>query len=88
MGSDWSIYGFVFVMAAILMVRLDRLGKQLEAIGVSIRADFARTEEERSEIINDWKEGKKQATRDAWLFWIFWSVVGAVGLIWTVVAHK
>ena len=60
-------------MAAILMVRLDSLGKELAAMGGSIRADLARTEEERSEIISNWKEGKKQATRDAWQFWIFWA---------------
>ena len=61
MGSDWAIYVFVFLIAALVMARLDRLGKQLEAVCVSIRADVARTEDDRTEILNDWKEDKKEA---------------------------
>ena len=34
----------------IVLHRLDRLGKQIEAVGVLIRAEVARTEDERSEI--------------------------------------
>ena len=44
MGGDWGIYIFGFLMTAIVMIRLNRLGKQIEAVDVSIRADIARTE--------------------------------------------
>jgi hypothetical protein len=43
MGHDWGVYIFVFIMAAIVMARLDRLGRQLEAVSVAIRADVALT---------------------------------------------
>ena len=48
MGNDRVIYIFVFVIAAVVLARLDRLGKQLEAVCAEIRADVARTEEGRS----------------------------------------
>ena len=53
--------GIIIVVASVLMLRLDRLGKQLEAVSAMIRADLARTEEQRSEILQEWKETKKQA---------------------------
>jgi hexokinase len=55
--------GIISGVASVLMFRLDRLGKQLEAMGAMIRADLARTEEERSEILQEWKETKKQAAK-------------------------
>jgi hypothetical protein len=88
MGNDWGVYIFVFVMAAIVMARLDRLGKQLEAVGVSIRADLARTEDERDEIIGDWKQAKKDAAKDQRMFWFFWGVVAAAALFaWAFIKH-
>jgi hypothetical protein len=71
MGNDWSGYIFVFAMAAIVMVRLDRLGRQIEAVSADIRADVARTEEEREEILGEWKQAQKDAAKDARQFWIF-----------------
>jgi hypothetical protein len=43
MGNDWTIYIFVFAIATVLLARMDRLGKQLEAVSAMIRADLART---------------------------------------------
>ena len=40
-----------------------------------VRADLARTEEERSEVLQEWKETKKQAAKDERQFWLFWFVV-------------
>ncbi len=45
--GDWGLYGFVLVMTAIVMLRLERLGKQIEAVSVRLRMNVARTEEER-----------------------------------------
>ena len=42
MGNDRVIYIFVFVIAAVVLARLDRLGKQLEAVCAEIRADNLR----------------------------------------------
>jgi hypothetical protein len=87
MGNDWSVYIFVFAMAAIVLARLDRLGKQLEAVSTSIRADVARTKEDRQEILDDWKQSRKEAAKDARQFWIFWGIVGVAALIWAAVKH-
>jgi hypothetical protein len=73
--------GIIIGVASMLMLRLDRLGKQLEAVSAMIRADLARTEEERSEVLQEWKETKKQAAKDERQFWLFWFVViAALGL--------
>jgi len=85
MGNDWGIYIFVFVIGMIVMARLDRLGRQLEAVCVSIRADVARTEDERDEILSEWKQAKKDARRTSWQFWIFWGIVAGAGLVWAII---
>lgn len=73
--------GIIIVVASVLMLRFDRLGKQLEAVSAMIRADLARTEEQRSEILQEWKKTKKQAAKDERQFWFFWGVVvAALGL--------
>jgi hypothetical protein len=87
MSNDWSVYIFVFVIAGIVLLRLDRLGKQIEAVCVTIRIDVARTEDERDEILSEWKQSKKDAAKEAWQFWIFWGVVGAAALVWAAVKH-
>jgi hypothetical protein len=88
MGNDWAVYVFVFVMAAVVMARLDRLGNQLEAVCVSIRADVARTKEDRDEILSEWKETQKAAAKDKRQFWIFWGVVAAAAVIWALITHR
>ena len=51
------------------------------AVSAMVRADLARTEEERSEVLQEWKETKKQAAKDERQFWLFWFVViAALGL--------
>jgi hypothetical protein len=63
MGSDWALYVFVFVIAAIVLARLGRLGKQLEAVCALIRADVASNEDDRNEIMDDWKQAKIRPRR-------------------------
>ena len=87
MGNDWSGYIFVFAMAAIVIARLDRLGRQIEAVSADIRADVARTREEREEILSEWKEAQKDAAKDARQFWIFWGIGGHEDLSFTGSCH-
>ncbi|WP_354097150.1 hypothetical protein [Bradyrhizobium sp. S3.2.12] len=70
-----------------IMVRLDRLGKQLEAVSATIRSDLARTEDERDEVLREWREDQQQASKDARQFWAFWGIVGAAALGWYVFTH-
>jgi hypothetical protein len=85
MGNDWPIYIFVFAIAAVLLARMDRLGKQLEAVSAMIRADLARTEDDRSEIMSNWKQSQKDQAKEARQFWILWGVVGVAALIWSAI---
>jgi len=89
MGSDFGIYLLVFVLAAIVISRVDRLGKQLEAVGVSIRADLARTDDDRTEILAEWKQAKEDEAKDRRQFWIFWSLVAVAALFaWAFINHR
>jgi hypothetical protein len=83
MGNDWLGYIFVFAAVAFVMMRLDLLGKQFEAVGARIRADVARTEEDRQEILDEWKQTQKEAAKDARHFWIFWFIVAFAAGMWT-----
>lgn len=85
--EHWMIFVVVGVLAAMIMARLNRLGKQLEAVSALIRSDLARSEDERDEIIAEWKDNKQQAAKDARQFWLFWAIVGAAALGWYVFAH-
>jgi hypothetical protein len=84
--EDWTIITII-VVAALIMARLDRLGKQLEAVCRVIRSDVARTPEERDDIRREWKENQQEAAKAARQFWTFWSIVGAGGLGWYVFTH-
>jgi len=86
--DHWIIFTIVFATAAMTLVRLDRLGKQLEAVSADIRSKLVRTEDERDEILREWKENQRQAAKDARQFWIFWSVAAAAALGWYVFSHR
>ncbi len=85
--EHWVISTFIFVMAMLIVARLDRLGKQLEAVSALIRSDVARTPEERDDIMREWRENKKQEAKAARQFWTFWSIVGAAALGWYAFTH-
>lgn len=74
-------------MAILIMARLERLGKQIEAVSAMIRSDVARTPEERDGIMREWKENQQQAAKEARQLWTFWGIVGAAVLGWYVFAH-
>jgi hypothetical protein len=77
MGNDWYAFILFFVVAAILM-RLERLWKQIEAVTDLIRADLARTDGDRQELIDSWRKKKDDAAKEGRQFWIFCIVVAAV----------
>lgn len=77
------IFVVVGVLTAMIMARLDRLGKQMEAVSALIRSDLARTE-----IIGEWKGNKAQAAKDARQFWTFWGIVGAAALCCYLFSHR
>lgn len=87
MSNYWWFY-FLSFGVGIVVHRLNRLGKQLEAVGAQIRADLAQTDDERREIIVQWQETQKQVAKDARNFWIFWGGIGAAALIWSGLTHK
>ena len=66
--GPWFIFMAV-VMYAILMTRLDRLGKQIESTSALIRYDIAPTEERRDDILKQWKQMQRQAKTDTRRFW-------------------
>jgi hypothetical protein len=85
--GPWFIFMAV-VMYAILMTRLDRLGKQIESTSALIRYDIAPTEERRDDILKQWKQMQQQANTDARRFWIFSACAGAAALILYALMHK
>jgi hypothetical protein len=85
--GPWFIFMAV-VMYAILMARLDRLEKQIEAIGALIRYDIAPTEERRDDILKQWKQMQQKANTDGRRFWIFSACAGAAALILYALMHK
>jgi hypothetical protein len=85
--EQWTFIFIIFVGVMLIMARLDRLGRQLEAVSALIRSDVARTQEERDEVMRDWKENKQQEAKDVRQFWTFWSIVGAGVLGWYVFTH-
>jgi hypothetical protein len=84
--EDWTIIT-IMVAGALIMVRLDRLGKQLEAVSTLIRSDVARTPEEREDVMRERRENKQQEAKAARQFWVFWSIVGAAVLGWYFFTH-
>jgi hypothetical protein len=80
--SEWSIYVLVFGSVALVMMRLDRLGKQLEAVSSEIREELATDADRKGEILREWKESQKEAAKEQRQFWIFWGIVVALALSW------
>jgi hypothetical protein len=85
--APWFIF-IAVAMYAILMTRLDRLGKQIESIGALIRYDIAPTEERRDDILKQWKQLQEQTNKDVRRFWAFSACAGAAGLVFYAVMYK
>jgi hypothetical protein len=58
-------------------------------MGVLIRADLARTEEDRNDIIAGWRRVQDETPKERRQFWIFWAVMfGLGGIIWAFIKHS
>lgn len=85
MDKNWTIYLLIAIAGGVILVmaRLDRLGKQLEAVSASIKYDLEPDPDRKKEIFREWKESEKQQAKDARVFWISWAVIGgAVAMGW------
>jgi hypothetical protein len=81
--ENWMIIaGFLF-----LVFRLERLGKQLEAVSVQIREELVPDRERAEEIIREWKEDQKQARKETRQTFIVWGVIAAAFLAWKFLAQ-
>lgn len=78
------IFGLLFVLW-----RLDRLGKQLEAVCTNIKAELAPTEERRNEIIHEWKESVRWQNKDSrQAFWGVVILVIVALMAWWFIRHQ
>jgi hypothetical protein len=68
-----------------VLVRINRLGKQLEAVCASIKEELVPDEDRKQEILREWKETQKEAAKPARQFWFFWGIIAAVILGWLII---
>jgi hypothetical protein len=80
-GNVWPWLVLVYVWTLMLMGRLDRLGKQMEAVFFRLAMEIARTEDRRDELRDEWNDIYKQAAKERRQFWWFWGIIGAVTLV-------
>jgi hypothetical protein len=85
MGDD--IVYVIFGATLVILWRLDRLGKQLEAVMHNILIDLAPTPEKADQFQNEWKETKSQYKKDQRQFFIFWGIVIAAIFVWWFLRH-
>jgi cell division protein FtsB len=92
--ADWN-WAFLLAVAALVWLgyRLDRLGKQLEAVCAVLQVEMAElvgNENRAKEILREREEDRAEAKKANRQFWITWGVIGAVALAWwwyTVAQH-
>jgi gas vesicle protein len=87
MSNDWTIF-VVVGSVVLLMLRFDRLGKQLEAVCANIKSELAPSEDRRREILSEWKEAKDEAAKEARQQWIGAGIVGALLLGWYIITRN
>lgn len=75
-------YYLLLAFGALLTVRhrLDRLGRQLEAVSMSLEAEIASLKGEHGEreVLDDWRASREHEKKASRQFWWFWDVIGAV----------
>ena len=88
MTAEGTIYVLIFGALLLVIARLDRLGRQFEAVSALIRSELVTDEHRKDEIISEWKNAQKETAKEARRFWIFWSIVGAVVLGWIIMQSR
>lgn len=92
MGNDDWLGIALFFWAMILMYRLDRLGRQLEAVSETLKAEIVGITDggvAKRELVSKWRanyDDKQKASRRFWWTAVFIGI-GAVWLV-VVLSHK
>ena len=83
-----EFYILLFCAFGYVLWRLDRIGKQIEAVSADTRMEVAEllgNEERANETLREWKENKQQAAKDTRKTLIFWSIIVALYVGWQVI---
>ena len=83
MSNDWVV---LFAILLVLL-RLDRLGKQLEAMCANIRAELAPTEDRGRELVTEWRDIQRQQAKDRWQFFVYWGIVVVAVIAWKFISR-
>jgi hypothetical protein len=68
-----------------LAARLDRLGKQLEAVSYLVRVEMAEligNEDRANELLEERRQDREEEKKANRQMWITWAVIGAAALAW------
>ena len=71
------LFGYFYVLW-----RLERLGKQLEAVSVEIREELVPDPDRKEEIIREWKDDQKQSRKETRHVLLLWGAIAAAFLAW------
>ena len=82
MADNWTIYVIVACLFFIVW-RIDRLGRQLEAVCANIKAELS-SPDRGHEIIREWKENRNQQAKDERFQLIFYGIIAAVFIAWEI----
>jgi hypothetical protein len=85
MTDDWTIY-VILGCAFYIVWRIDRLGRQLEAVCANIKAELS-SPDRADEILREWKEEKNQQAKDQRVQLIFAGVIVAVAIAWGIASR-
>jgi type VI protein secretion system component VasF len=82
--QDWTV---IFCVAALIMWRLDRLGKQIEAVRDYLLVELGNAET-KSEALRsrDWEKAERKKERRQ--FWMLWGVATLAAAIWYAVTQR
>ena len=86
-GQEWTAYVVIFAVAALVMWRLDRLGKQVEAVRDHLLLELG-NEETKSETSRAREWEKNERTKERRQFWIFWCIVALAALVWYAISQR
>jgi hypothetical protein len=81
--QDWVIFLLVFYF----IWRLDRLGKQIEAVRDNLLIELG-NEETRTEVLQDHEWEKKERSKERRHFWIFSGVIVLAPIVWYAVSRQ
>ena len=87
MSNDWIVYG-LGASVFLLMWRLDRLGRQLEAVCADIKIELAPSEDRRDEFMAERKQERDDAAKERRQQWIGAGIIGSLLLGWYIFSRN